>query len=107
MKQRERSNAGVSALAPLGERVAGNRRFHQPGPDGPTPAEGDWRSTNDLGFGPQAGEGVKPVKTPYPYRQTRSLARMAGQIDKARQFRQTPTEAVLFFRPRIYSCKRW
>ena len=23
-----------SALAPLGERVAGNRRFHQPGPDG-------------------------------------------------------------------------
>ena len=32
------------------------------------------------------------MKTPYPYRKTRSLARTAGQIDKAREFRQTPTE---------------
>jgi very-short-patch-repair endonuclease len=32
------------------------------------------------------------VKTPYPYRKTRSLARTAGQIDKARELRQTPTE---------------
>jgi type I restriction enzyme R subunit len=33
------------------------------------------------------------VKTPYPYRKTRSLARTAAQIDKARELRQTPTEA--------------
>ena len=32
------------------------------------------------------------MKTPYPYRKTRSLARTAGQIDKARELRQTPTE---------------
>ena len=32
------------------------------------------------------------MKTQYPYRRTRSLARTAGQIDKAREFRQTPTE---------------
>ena len=33
------------------------------------------------------------MKTPHPYRKTRSLARTAGQIDKARELRQTPTEA--------------
>jgi very-short-patch-repair endonuclease len=32
------------------------------------------------------------VKTPNPYRQTRSRARTAGQIDKARELRQAPTE---------------
>ena len=32
------------------------------------------------------------MKTPYPFRKTRSLARTAGQIDKARELRQTPTE---------------
>ena len=32
------------------------------------------------------------MKTPYPYRQTRSLARTAEEIDKAREIRQTPTE---------------
>jgi len=36
------------------------------------------------------GEGVKALKT--PYRKTRSLARTAGQIARAREFRQTPTE---------------
>jgi len=40
----------------------------------------------------RTGEGVKPVKIPYPYRKTHSLARTAAQIDKAREFRQTPTE---------------
>ncbi len=33
------------------------------------------------------------MKTPYPYRKTRSLARRARQIDKARELRGTPTEA--------------
>ena len=32
------------------------------------------------------------MKIPSPYRKTRSLARTAAQIDKARDFRQTPTE---------------
>ena len=32
------------------------------------------------------------MKTPNPYRQTRSRARTAGQIDKGRELRQTPTE---------------
>ena len=32
------------------------------------------------------------MKTPNPYRQTRWRARTAGQIDKARELRQTPTE---------------
>ena len=32
------------------------------------------------------------MKIPSPYRKTRSLARTAVQIDKAREFRQTPTE---------------
>jgi len=32
------------------------------------------------------------LKTPHPYRKTRSLARTTGQIDKARELRQTPTE---------------
>ena len=40
----------------------------------------------------RGGEGVELVKTQYPYRRTRSLARTAGQIDKARELRQTPTE---------------
>ena len=35
---------------------------------------------------------MKPVKTPNPYRQTRSLARTAGPIDRARELRRTPTE---------------
>ena len=54
------------------------------GEGGPQPA------LSPAGGGP--GEGVKLVKTPYPYRKTRSLARTAGQIDKARELRQTPTE---------------
>jgi hypothetical protein len=41
---------------------------------------------------PRSQQGVKLVKTQYPYRRTRSLARTAGQIDKARELRQTPTE---------------
>ena len=40
----------------------------------------------------RGGEEVELVKTQYPYRRTRSLARTAGQIDKARELRQTPTE---------------
>jgi very-short-patch-repair endonuclease len=32
------------------------------------------------------------VRAPYPYRKTRSLARTAEQIDKARDLRRTPTE---------------
>ena len=32
------------------------------------------------------------MKTPSPYRQTRSLARTAGPIGRARELRQTPTE---------------
>jgi very-short-patch-repair endonuclease len=33
------------------------------------------------------------VKAPQPYHKTHSLARAAEQIDKAREFRGTPTEA--------------
>jgi hypothetical protein len=36
----QRISRKFTALAPLGERVDCNRRFHQPGQDGPTPAEG-------------------------------------------------------------------
>jgi len=32
------------------------------------------------------------VNTPRPYRQTRSVARTAAKIDRARELRQTPTE---------------
>src|ERR1022692_2183944 len=37
----------------------------------------------------RGAEGGKLVKTQYPYRRTRSLTRTAGQIDKARELRQT------------------
>ena len=68
MKKRKRWKARDSALAPLGERVARNPRSSQ------------------RGRGP--GEGVKLVKTQYPYRRTRSVARTAGQINKVRELRQ-------------------
>ena len=71
MKKREQWNARVSALAPLGERVSRRGAFIRRG---------------------EAGEGVKLVKTQYPFRKTRSLARAAGQIEKARDLRQMPTE---------------
>ena len=59
----------------------------------PSPPWGrGWPATGVFISRGRTGEGVKPVKTPYPYRQTRSLARTAGQIDKARELRQTPTE---------------
>ena len=51
-----------------------------------------WTATRALTSGGGPGEGVKLVKTQYPYCRTRSLARTAGQIDKARELRQTPTE---------------
>src|SRR5271170_3372923 len=70
--ERMRTSEGRNlALAPLGERVARRGVFISRG---------------------ETGEGVKPVKTPSPYRQTRSLARTAGQIDRARELRQAPTE---------------
>jgi hypothetical protein len=56
---------------PWGRGLAGNRRFHQPG---------------------RSGEGVKPVKTPYPYRQTRSLA-----LTARRQVARTTDFAVRVF----------
>ena len=71
MKESGRRKASVSALAPLGERVARRGVFISRG---------------------ETGEGVKPVKTPSPYRKTRSLARTARQIESARELRQTPTE---------------
>ncbi len=59
----------------------------------PSPLWGrGWPATGVLISRGRTGEGVKPVKTPYPYRKARSLARTAGQIDKARELRQTPTE---------------
>ena len=59
----------------------------------PSPPWGrGWPATGVFISRGRTGEGVKPVKTPYPYRKTRSLARTAGQIDKARELRQTPTE---------------
>src|SRR5579862_5701073 len=71
MKKRKRWNARGSALAHLGERVYRRGVFISRG---------------------ETGEGVKLVKAQYPYRRTRSLARTAGPIDKARELRQTPTE---------------
>ena len=59
----------------------------------PSPPWGrGWPATGVFTSRGRTGEGVKPVKTPYPYRQTRSLARSVGQIDKGREFRQAPTE---------------
>jgi len=59
----------------------------------PSPLWGrGWTATGVFISRGRTGEGVKPVKTPNPYRQTRSRARAAGQIDKARELRQTPTE---------------
>jgi type I restriction enzyme, R subunit len=59
----------------------------------PSPLWGrGWPATGVFTSRGRTGEGVKPVKTQYPYRRTRSLARTAGQIDKARELRQTPTE---------------
>ena len=59
----------------------------------PSPLWGrGWTATGVFISRGRTGEGVKPVKTPNPYRQTHSRARAAGQIDKARELRQTPTE---------------
>src|ERR1035441_4896005 len=59
----------------------------------PSPLWGrGWTATRALTSGGGPGEGVELVKTQYPYRRTRSLARTAGQIDRARELRQTPTE---------------
>jgi very-short-patch-repair endonuclease len=59
----------------------------------PSPLWGrGWTATGVFISRGRTGEGVKHVKTPNPYRQTRSRARTAGQIDKARELRQTPTE---------------
>jgi len=59
----------------------------------PSPLWGrGWTATGVFISRGRTGEGVKPVKTPNPYRQTRSRARTAGQIDKGRELRQTPTE---------------
>ena len=71
MKNAERRKARVSALAPLGR---------------------GWPATGVFISRGRTGEGVKPVKAPSPYRRTRSLARTAGQIDKARELRRAPTE---------------
>ena len=58
----------------------------------PSPLWGrGWLATRGVTSGGGPGEGVKLVKTQNPYRRTRSLARTAGQIDKARDLRQTPT----------------
>src|ERR1017187_9806783 len=68
----------------------------------PSPLWGrGWTATRALTSGGGQGaprsacrgvEGVELVKTQYPYRRTRSLARTAGQIDRARELRKTPTE---------------
>ena len=59
----------------------------------PSPLWGrGWTATGVFISRGRTGEGVKPVKTPNPYRQARSRARTAGQIDKARELRQAPTE---------------
>jgi hypothetical protein len=44
-----------ASLAPLGERVDRSRRFHQPGRDGPSPAEGIQENENGLGLRPAGG----------------------------------------------------
>jgi hypothetical protein len=51
-----------------------------------------WTATGVFISRGRTGEGVKPVKTPNPYCQTRSRARTAGQIDKARELRPRPAE---------------
>jgi len=49
----------------------------------PSPPWGrGWPATGVFISRGRTGEGVKPVKTPYPYFKTRSLARTAGQMDK-------------------------
>ena len=45
----------------------------------PRPFGGEWTATRALTSGGGTGEGVKLVKTQYPYRRTRSLGRTAGQ----------------------------
>ena len=47
----------------------------------PSPLWGrGWPATGVFISRGRTGEGVKPVKTPHPYRRTRSLARAAGQM---------------------------
>jgi hypothetical protein len=59
----------------------------------PSPPWGrGWLATGVFISRGRTGEGVKPVKTQYPCRKTRSLAGTAGQIDRARELRQTLTE---------------
>jgi hypothetical protein len=49
----------------------------------PSPLWGrGWTATGVFISRGRTGEGVEPVKVPYPYRKTRSLARRAGQINK-------------------------
>ena len=50
--------------------------------------------SSPAGGGP--GEGVKLVKTQYRYRRTRSRARTAGQLNEARELRQTLAAPDLF-----------
>ena len=81
----------------------------------PSPPWGrGWPATGVFTSRGRTGVGVKPVKTPYPDRKTRSLARSAGQIDKAREFRQTPAETehaawhlLRGLRSRGFKFRRW
>ncbi|MGO8791688.1 MAG: endonuclease domain-containing protein [Terriglobia bacterium] len=60
----------------------------------PSPLWGrGWLASGVLISRGETGEGVGTVSSPHPYRKTRSLARTAGRIDKARALRRSSTEA--------------
>ncbi|MGO8788190.1 MAG: hypothetical protein ACLQVL_12520, partial [Terriglobia bacterium] len=60
----------------------------------PSPLWGrGWTASGVLISRGGTGEGVETVSSPHPYRKTRSRARTAGQIDKARELRHSSTEA--------------
>jgi hypothetical protein len=71
----------------------------------PSPPWGrGWPATGVFISRGRTGEGVKPVNTPYTYHKTRSLARTAGQIDKARELSRTPTETEGVAWGLLHSC---
>ena len=78
----------ISARATLNGETMGNSNFL------PSPLWGrGWLAYGVLISRGGPGEGVESVSSPHPYRKTRSLARTAGQIDKARALRRSSTEA--------------
>ena len=74
----------------------------------PSPPWGrGWPATGVFISRGRTSEGVKPVKTPYPYRKTRSLARTAGQMDKMDAVLRLPNrmirQAPELFVPKVLS----